>query len=404
MIDKKSDKLKALPDKPGVYFFLKGKEILYIGKATSLKDRVKSYFTKDLLETRGPLLIKMMEEIDDVRFEETDSVLEALILESALIKKHQPKFNTKEKDNKSYYYVIFTQEDFPKILLVRGKELLSNFEPEDIKETFGPFPKSTELKEALKIIRKIFPFRDKCELGKNKPCFNYQLGLCPGVCFGNISKQDYGKLIRQIKLFFEGKKGVLLQTLNKEMERLAKGQEFEEAKVIRDRIFALQHINDIALIKNNQSANVSLKVEGYDIAHTSGKNTVGVMTVIIGGFPEKNAYRKFIIRGVGKDKANDTGSLYELLDRRFGHPEWSLPGLLVVDGGKAQFNTAKKVLEKHSLNIPLVAVVKDDKHKPKEILGDKKIIHEYEDEILLTNMEAHRFAINFHRAKRGKLK
>ena len=133
-----------LPDAPGVYFFKSGNEILYIGKATSLKDRVKSYFVRDILMSRSPLIAKMLEEAESIEFAQTDSVLEALILEASVIKKHQPRYNSREKDDKSYNYVTFTEEDFPKVIVTRGSG------------TYGPFPHSGELKEALKIIRKIF--------------------------------------------------------------------------------------------------------------------------------------------------------------------------------------------------------------------------------------------------------
>jgi len=121
---KKSDLKKyKLPHNPGVYFFLKGKDILYIGKATSLGDRVKSYFGKDLINTRGPMILDMVVQTTKIKYEETDSVLEALILESNLIKKYQPKYNVKEKDNKSFNYVCITKDIIPKVLIIRGRNL-----------------------------------------------------------------------------------------------------------------------------------------------------------------------------------------------------------------------------------------------------------------------------------------
>ena len=212
--------ISNLPDAPGVYFFKKGKKILYIGKATSLKDRVKSYFARDILLTRGPLIKKMLEEANKIEFVQTDSVLEALILEAHEIKRYQPVFNSKEKDDKSYNFVTFTKEDFPKVIVTRGSG------------TYGPFPHGGELKEALKIIRKIFPYRDgKCKLA-GKPCFNAQIGLCPGPCAGWISKKDYRKIIRHLKLFFEAKKPRLIKSIEKEMGTLARLHKFEEAEFI----------------------------------------------------------------------------------------------------------------------------------------------------------------------------
>ena len=154
-----------LPDTPGVYFFKKGREILYIGKATSLRDRVRSYFSRDLVETRGMLLVDMVAKASVIDFIQTDSVVEALLLEAELIRKHRPYYNTKEKDDKSYNCVVITKEDFPRVLILRKKDLDSNLNAEryTLNAVFGPFPNGTQLREALKIIRRIFPFRDaKC--------------------------------------------------------------------------------------------------------------------------------------------------------------------------------------------------------------------------------------------------
>ena len=232
----KSQQAKKLhiSDSPGVYFFKKGKEILYIGKATSLKDRVLSYFSNDpegkyqntsygasLLANRGPLIVKMTQEADNLKFQETNSVLEALILEANLIKKYQPKYNVKEKDDRSFNFVIITSEDFPRVLIVRGREIEKGLVYK-IKEKFGPFTDGTSLRLALKIIRKIFPFRDKCEPLSGKPCFNKQIGLCPGVCAGTISKKDYSKTIKKIKLFLSGKTASLEKSLEKVLLRIKK--------------------------------------------------------------------------------------------------------------------------------------------------------------------------------------
>jgi excinuclease ABC subunit C len=491
-----------MPDKPGVYFFIKtpnklsakgkaslvskkvnqvsapspleraGGEVLYIGKATSLKDRVKSYFGKDLFNTRGPLLVDMVTKADSIKWQETDSVLEALILETNLIKKYQPYYNTKEKDDKSFNYVCITSEELPKVLIVRGKDLAQKKEkfsscalpglpggtlgqkispsfasmPGSLNSSvsfssvFGPFPNGGQLKEALKIIRKIFPFLD--EKSKNHYEFYKQINLVP-------EKKDLLlKNIKNIKLFFEGKKQKIIKDLEKEMKICAKKHEFEKAGEIKRQIFALQHINDISLIKNedlfsneifrpapfsdyrvgpsdrkishenkslwtHDALNYSLgnffRIESYDIAHMSGKNMVGVMTVLENGELKKNDYRKFKIRlaeapaRIAKRGGDDTGALLEVLERRFEHAEWTYPSLIVVDGGKAQINVVKKFQEKFGLMIPIVSVLKDERHKAKNILGDKKYILKNERDILLANAEAHRFAISFHRKLRDSL-
>ncbi len=403
---KKGDLKKAkLPDGSGVYFFQKGKKILYVGKATSLKDRVKSYFNPDIVVTRGPRIIDMVEQATKVEFLATDSVLEAVMLESELIKKHQPIYNARDKDNKSFYYIIFTKEDFPRVLTVRGRELAVSIDPETVKKSFGPFPSSTELKTALKIVRKIFPFRDKCLPSQNKACFNYQIGLCPGVCVGVINKKEYNQTIKHLELFFHGKKKKLLALLEKEMKMCAKKRQFEKAQILKKKIFALKHINDIALItdKDRTPSDKKFKIEAYDIAHTSGVETVGVMVAVVNGVPTKDAYRRFVMKSLAKRQVNDIASLKEVLERRLNHHEWLLPNLVVVDGGQAQVNLALNVFKQAGILVPVVGVVKNERHKPKNILGDKKIISDHEADILIANNEAHRFAVNFHRLRRGKV-
>ncbi len=404
-------KISKFPEEPGVYFFRDKKDkILYIGKATSLRDRVRSYFNTDIVNTRSPLILKMLNEFGNVEYTKTDSVLEALVLEAYLIKKYQPEANIKEKDNKSFNFVIITKEDFPRVLVVRQRELEKM--DYDVAYTFGPFPNGSQLREAMKIIRKMFPFRDKCEpynprgvLGKNKACFNRQIGLCPGVCSGEISQEDYVKQIKNIILFFEGNKKKLIKNLEKEMKDLAKKKEFEKANLTKHTLFTLNHIQDISLIKtdvwkNREGATEVFRIESYDIAHMSGKNVVGVMTVVEDGEINKSEYRKFKIKE--DPGVNDTKALKEVLSRRLAHIEWRFPNLIVVDGGVAQKRAIEKILQDNGVRIPVVSVVKDDRHRPKEILGDKKWL-KYEREILLSNSEAHRYAIGFHKKLREKI-
>jgi excinuclease ABC subunit C len=388
--------ISHLPDSPGVYYFLNEKEeILYVGKATSLKDRVKSYFAKDLVDTRGERMVEMVRMATRVDFKVTDSVLEALILEASEIHKLQPPYNAMGKDDKSFNYVTITKEDFPKVTITRGSG------------TYGPFPHAGELKAALKIIRKIFPFRDeKCKFppagGVPKPCFNAQIGLCPGPCAGWISKREYGVQIRRIKMFFEAKKEKLLHSIERDMHKAARAQNFEEATKLKHTLYALEHIQDIALIKRDLEKSQNrdnFRVEAYDVAHLSGRETVGVMTVVEDGEVAKDQYRKFKIK---LDKNDDVGNLKEVLERRLHHPEWRLPNLIVVDGGLAQMNAAEKVLQDRGVKIEVVSVLKDEHHKAKKVLGKSLLIKDWAHSILLANSEAHRFAISYHRKLRTK--
>jgi excinuclease ABC subunit C len=272
---------------------------------------------------------------------------------------------------------------------------------------------------------------------QGKPCFNKQIGLCPGVCDGSISRADYKKIIKNIILFFEGKKTKIIKNLEKEMSLFAKNQQFEKAGKIKKTIFALNHIQDVAVIASEawQSRKSEtgllredprkdekngerkiLRIEAYDIAHISGTANVGVMVVLEDGEPAKNEYRKFKIK---ESKQNDIAGLKEILERRLAHEEWAFPQIIVVDGGKAQIKVAREVVNEArkglSLNlqkgetlaskfsdIEVVSVLKDEKHRPKAVLGDKNISSKYSNDILLANNEAHRFAIQYHRKTLSK--
>jgi excinuclease ABC subunit C len=402
MTKEKLSRIK-LPDQPGVYFFLGGRrEILYIGKATSLKNRVRSYFAADLKEKRSELIDKMVLEAMTIDFTATDSVLEAMILETNLIRTHKPRFNTKSKDDKSYNHLVITKEEWPRVLVVRAKDLTEKFDKKDILCEFGPFPSSALFKEALKIIRKLFKFYDtkipvgaeKTKMAKGKIDFNRQIGLYPD----STDRKEYLRTIRHLKLFFEGKKQKIITELEKEMMSLAKKEHFEEAAIFKRKVFALQHIEDISLIKEDfrtfKSEN-SFRIEAYDVAHLAGQDMVGAMVVVEGGQAAKSEYRKFKIKGLSD--ANDPAALKEVLNRRFAHTEWPSPDLIVVDGNSIQKKAAEKVILANSLNIPVAAVVKDERHKASRLLGSPAFLTKFKNDILLANAEAHRFAIGFYR-------
>ncbi len=410
-----------LPDEPGIYRFIDTNGgILYIGKATSLKDRVRSYFSNDLLHTRGKHIVDMVTLAGSVTYTTTDSALEALILEAALIKEHQPIYNTKEKDNKSFNYVVFTNEIFPRVLVIRERNMLTDVGDNGkiYKQAFGPFPQGRSLAEALKIIRRIFPFRDKCtppvlgDPSTGKPCFNRQIGLCPGVCSGEIDATQYNEQLKNIKLFFEGKKTEVVKRLTQSMHAHAKELAFEQANDSKKMLYALKHIKDVSLLdeeireysqRSSKKRDRAYRIEAYDIAHISGKYTVGVMVVVEDGQIKKSDYRKFKIR-IESERADDTLHLEEVLMRRFAHPEWQRPDLLVIDGGTAQKRRAEKVLKELNFTIPIVSVVKDDKHKAKAIMGNKELIESYKRGILIANLESHRFAVAYHRELRDKIR
>lgn len=407
----KSQELKNLnlPDSPGVYFLKKGSEILYIGKATSLRDRVRSYFAKDIIDTRGPAILDMVTISETITYQETDTVLEALMLEAYLIKKHQPKYNVKEKDNKSFAYVIITKESFPRIGIVRGRTLQVQQQLESfqipIKYTFGPFPSYSSLLAGMRILRKIFPYRDLKSSNPTHDRFYQQLALSPDATVSDASSM-YQKTVSHIAQFLKGNKQSVVSSLKKQMNILAKLQEFEQASTAKKQLYALEHINDVSLMKRDfyqdSISDDEFRIESYDIAHLSGDNTVGVMTVIENGYVDKSSYRKFKIKKLPKGSIHDLASLQEVLERRFSHADWRFPQLVVVDGGETHYQYAKNKLKEMNITLPVVAVVKDERHRPKAIIGSEEIIKKYKKDILLANSESHRFAIEYHKLLRSK--
>ncbi len=402
-MNKESYSKYKLPDTPGVYFFLgKDKRVLYIGKATSLKSRVASYFASNLKEKRSDLIEKMVTEAVSIDYTTTDSVLEALILETNLIRTHKPFYNTKSKDDKSYNHLIITNEEWPRVLVVRARDITEKFTQDEIKYEFGPFTSGSLFKEALKIVRKLFKFYDTekpisaetTKFARGKIDFNRQIGLYPDL----EHRDSYLTTIRHLKLFFEGKKSKIIKELEQEMTKLAKKELFEEANVIKKKIFALKHIEDISLVKSDYQTNYDIsshRVEAYDIAHHAGQDMVGVMVVVQNSEPIKSQYRKFKIKTL--NQANDPAALKEVLRRRFSHSEWLLPSLIVVDGNIIQINAAKEVMSELNISIPIASVVKDDRHKASKIIGEDSIIKKFKFDILLANSESHRFAITYFR-------
>jgi excinuclease ABC subunit C len=410
-----------LPDEPGVYFFMLGESILYIGKATSLKSRVKSYFDNNILQTRGLHIGNMVTLADSLKWQVTRSVLEAELLENELIKKFVPKYNTISKDNKSFYVHVITEEKFPRVVLARYRDIdkdnnlllksktfgKSSKEVVKVKKVFGPYPSGQYAKESLKIIRKIFPFRDKCSPYdpkhplKRNPCFSYQIGLCPGVCAGICDRKKYNKTIDRLITFLEGDGERVRADLESDMREYARNLKFEEAQKVKEILFALDHIRDAHLIqKDIRPEDKDVRIEAYDIAHLSGTNRVGAMAVVFGGVLAKHEYKKFRI---SKDKNDDLEGLGELFTRRMKHLEWGVPDIIVLDGDERHIRVVEKVLEEMSLKqIQVVAVTKNKQHKASKLVGEKETLKNFHNEIIMSNAEAHRFSLSYHKFLRKK--
>ncbi|TAK97069.1 hypothetical protein EPO05_00185 [Patescibacteria group bacterium] len=413
----------TFPAAPGVYLFKDGqRRVLYVGKATNLRARVRSYLSGR--DERGERIINMVALAHTVDFMKTDSVLEALILEANLIKKYQPKYNVDLKDDKSFSYFVITRapkqglvrgaakEKFPRVLIMRGSELEKN--RDIIQRQFGPYTSKRHMEVALGLIRRIFPFHS-LKQATEKGCLDFQLGRCPGPYAGVITRTDYLKNIRGIRMILEGKKRGLVKKLEQEMKALSKAHEFEKAAVVRNKVFALQHIRDIALISNDELRVLSfrlrdLRIEAYDMSNISGKNAVGGMVVFRGSEPDKAQYRKFKIKTVAGN--DDVAMMREVLVRRFGN-DWPRPDLIILDGGQGHLNMGAQVLREFGLEIPMVAVAKGPTRKISnaELLISKQIpITKFSDGLknLLQDKnflkhitdEAHRFAIQYHRKVR----
>ncbi|MFM2330513.1 MAG: hypothetical protein RLZZ26_20 [Candidatus Parcubacteria bacterium] len=404
-----------LPDLPGVYFFKKGRKVLYVGKATSLRDRVRSYFDDDLIATRGPRIVDMVTKADRIAHETTPTILEALVYEAALIKKYNPPANSDGKDGKTFLYAVITEEEIPRVLAIRGSDIDFNNKSmlssrgdtlrQKYKAIYGPFPSGPQLREGLRLIRRIFPFFDtpkpvgtKSKHQEAKIEFNKQINQYPH----NIDPKEYRRTIRNVMLFLSGRGKQLRKTLEREMRSAASEERFEDASTARRQLFALDHIQDVSLIKDenlNGSTTSASRIEAYDTAHLSGTNAIGVMTVVADGVPVKREYRTFRIRGVTKN--DDIASLREILSRRLNHPEWAFPQAIVIDGGTTHKKAAESVLAGLNIHIPVCAVVKDERHRPREVIGARRAGLSEADAVL-ANSEAHRFSLALHRKARSR--
>jgi excinuclease ABC subunit C len=436
-----------LPDCPGVYLFTqgkgRGKKILYVGKATSLRDRVRSYFDDDLIATRGPRIVDMVTKADGLMHETSPTVLEALVREAALIRHYKPTANAMGKDDKSFLYAVITDEEIPRVLAVRGTDI--DFKKwlclrvrrwtrlcdrsvvphiSCVNRTDHSRP-DTSLREGLRLIRRIFPFYDTDkplhvdaltgrvvrEGNKHHQArveFNRQIGQYPH----EFERRSYLQSIRNVSMFLAGHTKELRKKLARDMNAAAKEERFEDAAQIRGQLFALDHIQDVSLIREERDRDVNApRIEAYDTAHISGTNTIAVMVVVEEGVPVKKDYRTFRIRGHAmKEKSksrelkrmnDDIASLKEVLARRLPHTEWPYPKAIVVDGGKTHKKAAEAVLAEAGVLIPVVAVVKDEKHRPREVIGGLRAGISDADAVL-ANSEAHRFSLNRHRNARTR--
>uniref|UniRef100_A0A7V3N426 Excinuclease ABC subunit UvrC n=1 Tax=candidate division CPR3 bacterium TaxID=2268181 RepID=A0A7V3N426_UNCC3 len=416
--------LSNLPNKPGVYIFRdKRGKILYIGKASSIRKRVHSYFRDRSILL--PRIEKMVSQIAKIDFIESRSEIEALLLESNLIKKQKPKYNVEWKDDKNYLYIKVDKKGkgsresmFPRVSTVRKPQ-------ESEAEYFGPFTDASAVRKTLSFLRRLFPYRT-CRLFPARPCLWHHIKRCPAPCVEAISADDYNEITKQIILFLRGKQDVVLAALKKEMAKLSQQKKFEQAAQLRDRIKALEHINEIAVLRMdsiergangqwelinflqsyypNISDHPSFRIEAYDVSNISGTSGTGSMVVFVDGKREPNEYRRFAIKTV--KKIDDVACMREILKRRFAHrDEWFLPDLILLDGGKGQLQAARLAQKEYRLSIPYIALAK----KREEIYlpeAKRPIVLPKSSPALLflqrIRDEAHRFAKSYHLKLRSK--
>jgi excinuclease ABC subunit C len=413
-----------LPTKPGVYTFLdEENNVLYVGKAKDLKSRVSSYFqNKDILEEKTAALVS---QIKRIKITIVESELESLLLEAHFIKKYKPRYNVRMTDNKSYPLIRITvRDEYPKVLFARKTDDQNSL-------YFGPYPSSSSVKTVLKALRRIFPFQSVRNHARHV-CLYHHLGLCPcpPVYASDELKKEYGKNIKNIVRVLSGETKSIIREFEREREELSLNEKYEEAGVLQRKINALQYItqpirqpfeyeinpnlrtdiriremDELKKVLNQEGYSLSTltKIECYDISNTQGTHSTGSMVVFIDGEKESSLYRKFKIRKDGIP--NDFAMHQEVMGRRLKHKEdWPFPDLFIVDGGKGQVSSVRKVFEEMGITRPIIGLAKREEtivtSDLKEISLPKHspALHL----IMRIRDEAHRFAITYHRKLRSK--
>ena len=392
------EKIKNLPDSAGVYIMKdKDDRVLYIGKAAVLRKRLKSHFVRPQA---------FINKVADFEYIQCLSPEQALILEAALIKERKPKYNIALRDNKSYPYVAVTKEKFPRIFITRRK----NKKGADI---YGPYPGAKTLKSALGMIRKVFPFCS-CLGSPKEACLFYHLKLCPAPCAGKISLVKYRQNISNIRKILSGERGKLMKRLEEKMKRKAVLKNFEEAARIRDIIGA---INNLYQGKPKEHEIISLKevlnldrlplyIEAIDISFLGQGDSTGSVVVFKDGFPDKNNYRRFLIKQA--DTQDDYAKISEVARRRFSRlirEKRALPDLVVIDGGFGHVRTAAKVFLQLGIKVNLIGIAKANEEiwfpdRPRPLLIAKN--HPGLQLIQRLRDEAHRYAHAYQLIRRKK--
>lgn len=414
MTPKLKEKLKELPKEPGVYFHKnRDGEVIYVGKAAILRNRVRQYFQSP--ERKDAKTRALVAEIDDTDWTVVDTEMDALFLESEMIKRYMPKWNILLRDDKSVSYVrIDMKSEVPCVTLTRNPE-------DDGAEYYGPYYGKTAITRALRILRKIFPYYDRPYTGRKT--LNTDLGLTPGIEVGKMTARDYKRNLRRMISYLKGNRKRLVRDIEKLMYEAAARGEYEKAAEYRNQFFGLKGLGTKIVFSDKEFLDISsdkalgelqellglknppVRIEGYDISHQSGTNVVGSMVCFINGVADRTKYRRFKLR---KQQNNDTESMNEVLTRRLHHlNDWGQPDLIVLDGSVGQLSAVRNICREanvavigrdksgdHSKNarVRLVIPEGEEDYRMIELAPDShiaKLIARIDD-------ESHRFAIQYH--------
>ncbi|HCM51735.1 TPA: excinuclease ABC subunit C [Candidatus Saccharibacteria bacterium] len=427
MRDKLRLKLTKLPTNPGVYFYKsKDREVIYIGKAANLRNRVRQYFHPSTsLRIADAKTASLIKEIADLDWTEVESEVDALFLEAELVRRYLPRYNIMLRDDKSLLYVrIDIKSDYPTVKLVRRPL-------DDGAEYFGPYLSSFSLKKALRYLRQAFPYAISRPYSQKRASLYYHLGLDPGLEEGRTTLTDYRANLRKLMQYLRGNRQSLMRQIEKEMKRAAKAKQFEQAAKLRNQLQHLQALSQQIIFSDREIQDASKdqalvelaglvglkepprRIEGFDVSHIQGSDTTASMVVFADGLPYKSAYRKFKIRGLGND---DFAHLHEAVKRRFRSEnikKWGQPNLVLIDGGKGQLAAGLKALADAKQTIPGIGLAK----RFEEIIIPKQEARSQEPGFAVIQLpqnshlvkllqrirdESHRFAVSYHTILRGQ--
>ena len=439
-------KLKELPTQPGVYFHKNAKgEIIYVGKAAVLRNRVRQYFQRS--RVRDPKTDALVAEIVDTDWMVVDSEIEALFLEAEMIKRYMPRYNILLRDDKSMAYIrIDYDSSFPTVTTTRRPL-------DDGAHYFGPYLSALSVRQALKSLRRVFPFATRHIPGQKRATLFYHLGLDPGLEEGKTSLEDYRASLKQLMAVIQGKRKTVERELDRTMKSAAAKKDFEQAAKLRNRLFALQNLTRQVIFSDKEFLDISKdhalnelvsllsidevprRIEGFDISHMQGTDVVASMVVFTNGVSNKGEYRKFKTK---REHNNDFYNMHETILRRLSAKNikaWGKPDLVLIDGGKGQLDAAIKSRDEAGFSsIPFIGLAKREEQivvrkptlagqGPGGVQLNEQVLHALggyateTDGFILINLphstnlikllqrirdESHRFAVSYHSVLKAK--